>query len=477
MGGCPRNTHGLQCEGRGKCNIDAENDTVARCDCVQGFGGPNCEKAECPTAIPGTVCSGNGDCEDKGPLLGGRCKCRAPHGGKDCAGLACPVNFRGSECSNNVSAKIVRGVCNRATGKCECKAGLKGDACDKIPSKAFCTIGCDDSCSKQCAVESVQDSNMYMGCHAECNSKCISDCLLGKQADSVDVAYNPDQNGTRLASDASEKEAAQQNERALYRATKEGVSQKDRELKAKAIKAKTHKGAISEKEIYPKDMTIILVDDSDVDHADSPKPASAAPLGSSGNNATSSDTGNSRQTTGQGKEAGNDASKDAGKDASKDAGKDASKDAGKEAQKQDRTAARQQSSGPSVSTSDDATGNVNSSATPVLDDGKKRVALEFNVDYDWVIKHEGKFSDALISDLSKQIGIDAKQLTVVAVKQGSTIAYIEISSSSIYKGSWAPKDWLRYIVSNLKADAFDLLSSATGMKVTGKVAKVEPCRT
>merc|ERR1711871_202947 len=418
-----------------------------------------------------------GECEDKGPLLGGLCKCRAPHGGKDCAGLACPANFRGSECSNNVSAKIVRGVCNRATGKCECKAGLKGDACDKIPSKAFCTIGCDDSCSKQCAAESVQDSNMYMGCHAECNSKCISDCLLGKQADSVDVAYNPDQNGTRLASDASEKEAAQQNERALYRATKEGVSQKDRELKARAVKAKASKGALSEKAIYAKDPSIVPVDDSDVDHADSPKPASAAPLGSSGNNATSSDTGKSTQTTGQGKEAGKDASKEAGKDASKEAGKDASKDAGKEAQKQDRTDARKQSSGPSVSTSDDATGNVNSSATPVLDDGKKQVALEFNVDYDWVIKHEGKFSDALISDLSKQIGIDAKQLTVVAVKQGSTIAYIEISPSSIYKGSWAPKDWLRYIVSNLKADAFDLLSSATGMKVTGKVAKVEPCRT
>merc|ERR1711871_1771299 len=402
-----------------------------------------------------------GECEDKGPLLGGSCKCRAPHGGKDCAGLACPVNFRGSECSNNVSAKIVRGVCNRATGKCECKAGLKGDACDKIPSKAFCTIGCDDSCSKQCATESVQDSNMYMGCHAECNSKCISDCLLGKQADSVDVAYNPDQNGTRLASDASEKEAAQQNERALYRATKEGVSQKDRELKAKAVKAKASKESLSEKDIYAKDPNIVPVDDSDVDHADSPKPASAAPLGSSGNNATSSDTGNSRQTTGQGKEAGN----------------DASKEAGKEAQKQDRTDARKQSSGPSVSTSDDATGNGNSSATPVMDEGKKQIALEFNIDYDWVIKHEGKFSDALISDLTKQIGIDAKQLTVVAVKQGSTIAYIEISPSSIYKGSWAPKDWVQYIVSNLKADAFDLLSSATGMKVTGKVARVEPCRT
>merc|ERR1711871_1055089 len=205
------------------------------------------------------------------------------------------------------------------------------------------------------------------------------------------------------------------------------------------------------------------------DHADSPKPASAAPLGSSGNNATSSDTGNSRQTTGQGKEAGN--------DASKEAGKDVSKEAGKEAQKQDRTDARQQSSGPSVSTSDDATGNGNSSATPVMDEGKKQIALEFNIDYDWVIKHEGKFSDAVISDLTKQVGIDAKQLTVVAVKQGSTIAYIEISPSSIYKGSWAPKDWVRYIASNLKADAFDLLSSATGMKVTGKVAKVEPCRT
>merc|ERR1719197_242120 len=141
------------------------------------------------------------------------------------------------------------------------------------------------------------------------------------------------------------------------------------------MEAKTSKKALSEKDIYVHDTNIVPVDDSDVDHADSPKPASAAPSGSSGNNATSSDTGNSRQTTGQGKEAGN--------DASKEAGKDASKEAGKEAQKQNRTDARKQSSGPSVSTSDDATGNGNSSATPVVDDGKKQVSLEFNIDYDW----------------------------------------------------------------------------------------------
>jgi len=317
---------------------------------------------------------------------------------------------------------------------------------------------------------------MYMGCHAECNSKCISDCLLGKQADSVDVAYNPDHNGTRMITNASEVEASQQNERALYRATKEGISQKDRELKAKIMEKRSGK-AMTEKDIYPKDPNVTPVDDSDVDHADSPKATGAAPSGSSGNNATSSDTGNSRQATGQGKEVGKDASKEAGKEAQKQDRTDSRKQSSEEAQKQDRTGSRKQSSEPSASPSDDATSNGNSSATPVVDDGKKQVILEFNIDYDWVIKHEGKFSDAVISDLTKQFGIDAKQLTVVAVKQGSTIAYIEISPSSVYKGSWAPKDWVRYIVSNLKADAFDLLSSATGMKVTGKVAKVEPCRT
>jgi hypothetical protein len=260
---CPRNDKGLMCGGNGDCEIDNVDNTKTVCECNVGYGGTNCESIKCKND-----CSGNGECENKGQALGGVCKCKGDFGGADCKGKACPKNVRGWECSNSPNSTIPnkRGKCQRDNGTCVCAPGLKGDSCDKVPSKSFCASGCEDKCATECAAAGQQNDAMYTGCHAECNGRCMSDCLMGKQKESVDVAYNPDLNVTRVLDSSVDDAAKKANDDALAVMQAKGVTKQEKEQQAKSKAMKEPGHVMSEADIYPVDPRVpTLAADSDAD--------------------------------------------------------------------------------------------------------------------------------------------------------------------------------------------------------------------
>jgi len=96
-----------------------------RCDCFDGFSGPDCSFRSCPN-----------DCSDKGICVNGTCGCKAGWGGVDCSE---------KRCINHCSGK---GECY--DGVCVCDAGYTGDDCAQ---QAPCSGGCsghglclDDTC-------------------------------------------------------------------------------------------------------------------------------------------------------------------------------------------------------------------------------------------------------------------------------------------------------------------------------------------
>merc|ERR1712072_1583697 len=102
---------------------------------------------------------------------------------------------------------------------------------------------------------------------------------------------------------------------------------------------------------------------------------------------------------------------------------------------------------------------------------KRQLAVEMSVDYDWVIRNEAKFSDAFLDDIVAQSGMSKQQLSVLAVRQGSTVVYLQIVTSAVYKGEWTAKDWQGYMSANLKSDAFFKVSAHVGKTVTGRIVK------
>ncbi len=82
----------LGCSKRGKCDA-----TSRSCICESGFTGYGCSQRLCPTGIAWT----------------------------DIPSSANVAHADGTECSN-------MGHCDRRTGKCQCRPGFSGRACDRI---------------------------------------------------------------------------------------------------------------------------------------------------------------------------------------------------------------------------------------------------------------------------------------------------------------------------------------------------------
>ena len=74
-----------------------------------------------PEACTPNLCSGHGVCSK------GACFCRPTWGGADCASRVCPI-AGGKECGGDFM-----GMCNAETGKCTCRKGRSGTACEKGP--------------------------------------------------------------------------------------------------------------------------------------------------------------------------------------------------------------------------------------------------------------------------------------------------------------------------------------------------------
>ncbi|KDO18480.1 hypothetical protein SPRG_21554 [Saprolegnia parasitica CBS 223.65] len=81
-------------------------------------------------------CSGHGLCHFQGV-----CQCSQSFMGADCSLLKCPMGTawadypQSSENAHNLAECANRGVCNRATGLCDCSPGFTGAACDRMACK------------------------------------------------------------------------------------------------------------------------------------------------------------------------------------------------------------------------------------------------------------------------------------------------------------------------------------------------------
>jgi hypothetical protein len=94
----------------------------------------------------------------------------------------------------------------------------------------------------------------------------MSDCLLGKQADSVDVPYNPDTNGTSIKDSPTEVVAKKSNDEALFALKSKKMTAEEA---ATLAKQKEQAGRpMTESEAYAVDPTVpTLASNNDADIA------------------------------------------------------------------------------------------------------------------------------------------------------------------------------------------------------------------
>ena len=118
------------------------------CICYPDYAGEDCSVRRCPND-----CSGNGEC-----LKGGFCKCYEGFIGYSCKDKACPGMCLG------------RGFCNE--GKCICKEGYGGPACEKVILNGK-AIECLERAFKICLIKCNSKS---LDCFVSCNNKSSDEC-------------------------------------------------------------------------------------------------------------------------------------------------------------------------------------------------------------------------------------------------------------------------------------------------------------
>ena len=126
----------VECDGNGKCHTDMRTG-AARCLCNDGFTGAKCEEARsCPKGIQmdnlKSECSGKGTCDKDGGYF---CRCDPGYTGSRCEVV--PLACNPPTCGDNGSCKY---------GRCLCKAGFLGAACDRQQSDS-CKI---DAAGRPC---------------------------------------------------------------------------------------------------------------------------------------------------------------------------------------------------------------------------------------------------------------------------------------------------------------------------------------
>ena len=116
-------THGSPtdaCGAHGICDFRS-----GRCVCDTGFAGPRCAARKCPSGL-GQEASGDAallPCSGRGSCADGRCACRDGWQGLACDKAVCERDSGGAECGG-------RGKCDDLTGKCVCDDGWGGRACE-----------------------------------------------------------------------------------------------------------------------------------------------------------------------------------------------------------------------------------------------------------------------------------------------------------------------------------------------------------
>lgn len=130
------------CSNRGVCGAGAG------CSCSSGYassdgnGGsgmlPDCgfrsPGGQCPENAEGDICSGHGACSGA-PAF--ECTCESGYQGADCSEFVCPFGTAwwqtptSSTFSRTLDECSAKGVCNRATGICQCQHGYEGEACQR----------------------------------------------------------------------------------------------------------------------------------------------------------------------------------------------------------------------------------------------------------------------------------------------------------------------------------------------------------
>ncbi|XP_043269073.1 teneurin-a isoform X3 [Venturia canescens] len=137
-----------ECSGRGSCYL-------GKCDCIDGYQGPDCSKSVCPVLCSSHGQYGGGVCHCEDGWKGAECDiplgdCQVPdcnqHGQCVRGSCVCVPGWKGPFCDEadchdpNCGG---HGAC--VAGKCYCKAGWQGERCDQVDQRVYkCLPGCSD---------------------------------------------------------------------------------------------------------------------------------------------------------------------------------------------------------------------------------------------------------------------------------------------------------------------------------------------
>eukprot|EP00920_Eleutheroschizon_duboscqi_P002962 GHVT01007119.1.p1 GENE.GHVT01007119.1~~GHVT01007119.1.p1 ORF type:complete len:181 (-),score=16.04 GHVT01007119.1:1479-2021(-) len=117
------------CSNRGACRWPGKTDgpsddaspyPTPKCDCYEGYAGPDCSEVRCRNNCSGTATQHRGDCIASFPVH--YCECLAGFGGDDCSVVA--IEICESSCNRDT------GTCNE-NGQCTCQEGFGGVWCDR----------------------------------------------------------------------------------------------------------------------------------------------------------------------------------------------------------------------------------------------------------------------------------------------------------------------------------------------------------
>lgn len=155
----------------------------SRGDCGWASGSIANTVGTCPGEI---ACSGHGNCDSTSGEF--KCTCFDGWQGGDCSEMSCPVGFAWFQypsAKNTAHDEYIEcsdmGFCDYSTGKCKCRAGFYGEACEYM--------ACDPSIQSDVLGTSVSCSG-----HGRCMSMAELGYHANKNGDATDYVYGSDVN-------------------------------------------------------------------------------------------------------------------------------------------------------------------------------------------------------------------------------------------------------------------------------------------